>query len=132
AISEILKEYSDGQNITIETSFKVDKSFYAQFFDYVNRYGAFYWNGDEEIRKIMHKYNFDDFDQIRTFITELFQLDIRFKDDRRQDFYNFISSLSYLHPEYDLRLNGKSLGQLSPGEKGGLLLVFYLVLDKDN
>lgn len=132
AISEILKEYSEGQNISIETAFKLDKSFYNQFFDYVNRYGAFYSSGDEEIRKIMRKYNFDDSNQILTFITELFQLDIRFKDDRKQDFYNFICSLSYLHPEYDLRLNGKSLGQLSPGEKGGLLLVFYLVLDKDN
>ncbi len=37
-----------------------------------------------------------------------------------------------MHPEYDLRLNNKGLTQLSPGEKGGLLLVFYLVLDKDN
>jgi ABC-type cobalamin/Fe3+-siderophores transport system ATPase subunit len=57
--------------------------------------------------------------------------DIRFKDNRKIDFLNFVFSLDYLNPEYDLRLNGKSLSKLSPGEKGGLLLVFYLVLDKN-
>ncbi|MGR6839518.1 hypothetical protein ACU5DF_10570 [Aliivibrio wodanis] len=35
-------------------------------------------------------------------------------------------------PYYDLQQNGKSLEQLSPGEKGALLLVFYLVLDKED
>lgn len=132
AVSEILKEYSKEQNITIETAFKVDVVFYNQFFDYVNRYGTFYQNGDEEIRKIMLKYNFDETEQLLLFIEDLLKLDIRFKDGRKQDFYNFLCSLDYLRPEYDLRLNGKGLTKLSPGEKGGLLLVFYLVLDKDN
>jgi ABC-type lipoprotein export system ATPase subunit len=132
AVSEILKEYSKEQNITIETAFKVDVSFYNQFFDYINRYGAFYQNGDEEIRKTMLKYDFDEADQILQFIGDLLILDIRLKEGRKQDFYNFICSLDYLRPEYDLRLNGKGLTKLSPGEKGGLLLVFYLVLDKDN
>jgi hypothetical protein len=132
AISEVLLENSAEQNITIETSFKIDKGFYSQFFDYVNRYGDFYLNGDEEIRKVMGTYNFDDETQIETFLNDLENSDIRFKDNRKVDFYNYICSLSYLRPEYDLRLNNKGLSQLSPGEKGGLLLVFYLVLDKDN
>lgn len=132
AISTVLQKFSKEQNISIETSFKIDKSFYSQFFDYVNRYGAFYQNGDDSLKKITQKYDFDDFTQIAIFIEEIFSSDIRFKDGRKQDFYNFICSLNYLNPEYDLRLNGKSLSQLSPGEKGGLLLVFYLVLDKDN
>ncbi|MGN6602415.1 MAG: TrlF family AAA-like ATPase [Ginsengibacter sp.] len=132
AIAEILKEYSKEQNIAIETAFKVDANFYSRFFDYINRWGAFYQNGDEEIRKIMLKYDFNDVTQIQKYIKELLELDIRIKDGRKQDFYNFICSLDYLQPEYDLQLNGKGLTKLSPGEKGGLLLVFYLVLDKDN
>ena len=40
--------------------------------------------------------------------------------------------LSFIDPYYDLRQKGKSLEQLSPGEKGALLLVFYLVLDKED
>ncbi|WP_419802159.1 TrlF family AAA-like ATPase [Mucilaginibacter sp.] len=132
AISVILEEYSAEQNITIESSFKVDKTFYTQFFDYVFRYGAFHNNGDEAIRKLISKYNFDIEDSINEFLTEIDTLDIRIKDNRKVDFFNYLCSLSYLKPEYDLRLNRKGLNQLSPGEKGGLLLVFYLVLDKDN
>ena len=132
AISEILEEYTADQNISIETSFKVNKLFYSQLFDYLNRHGLFYLNGDNEIRKIINSYNFDETEQVLKFITYLFAADLRFKDGRKQDFYNFICSLDYLHPEYDLRLNNKSLSQLSPGEKGGLLLIFYLILDKNN
>lgn len=132
AISDILKEYSEEQNITIETSFKIDKSFYTRFFDYVNRYSVFYQNADDELRKIVNKFDFDDINQVSHFVNHFSKIDIRFKDDRKVDFYDYICSLSYLNPEYDLQLNKKPLNQLSPGEKGGLLLVFYLVLDKDN
>lgn len=132
AISSILQQYSEEQNITIETSFKIDKLFFIKFFDYVNRYGAFYSSGDEELQKIIATFDFNDSANLIAFIDHLFALDIRFKEGRKQDFYNFICSLEFIQPEYDLRLNNKSLNQLSPGEKGGLLLVFYLVLDKDN
>ena len=132
AISTILQQYSAEQNISIETSFKIDKLFFNKFFDFINRYGVFYSNGDEELQKIMTAFDFNDSTNIIDFVNQLFAKDIRFKDGRKLDFYNFICSLEFLNPEYDLQLNNKSLNQLSPGEKGGLLLVFYLVLDKDN
>ena len=44
--------------------------------------------------------------------------------------YDLIYGLEYLGPLFDLALNGKSLKQLSPGERGILLLVFYLVVDR--
>ena len=44
--------------------------------------------------------------------------------------YNLIFGLEYLTSEYSITLNGKPLKQLSPGERGILLLVFYLVIDK--
>jgi len=84
------------------------------------------------LRTIVQEYNFDDIDQILGFIDRILGEDIRFKDGRKTDLYNYLSSLEYIEPEYDLRLNGKGLTQLSPGEKGGLLLIFYLILDKDN
>ena len=132
SISSVLSEYSAEQNITIATSFKVERTFYTQFFDYVNRYAMFYPNGDEVLRKLVSRFDFDQKDQVREFLLELQEGDVRFKDGRKVDFFDYLCSLSYLRPEYDLRLNGKSLNQLSPGEKGGLLLVFYLVLDRDN
>ncbi|MEZ9660213.1 MULTISPECIES: TrlF family AAA-like ATPase [unclassified Vibrio] len=52
--------------------------------------------------------------------------------NNRKELYDLIFGLEYLSPHYDLRQKGKSLDQLSPGEKGALLLVFYLVLDKED
>jgi wobble nucleotide-excising tRNase len=49
----------------------------------------------------------------------------------RGDLYFYLWSLEYLTPTYLLRLDGKELSQLSPGERGALLLVFYLLVDKD-
>jgi ABC-type lipoprotein export system ATPase subunit len=37
-----------------------------------------------------------------------------------------------MDPLYELKLDNKTLSQLSPGEKGALLLVFYLMADKDD
>lgn len=50
----------------------------------------------------------------------------------RNSFYNYLFKLDYLVEHYDLQQNGKNLDKLSPGEKGALLLVFYLILDKDD
>lgn len=46
--------------------------------------------------------------------------------------YDMIFSLDYLKPRYSLRMGDKELDQLSPGERGTLLLIFYLLLDKSD
>jgi hypothetical protein len=38
----------------------------------------------------------------------------------------------YLESEYSLKLDGKDLSHLSPGERDTLLLVFFLLVDKSN
>lgn len=48
------------------------------------------------------------------------------------DMYDYIFNFDYLQPTYSLNLGNKKLEELSPGERGALLLVFYLVLDKDD
>lgn len=50
---------------------------------------------------------------------------------RVEDLYNFIFGLEYLEPRYTLRLGEREITQLSPGEKGALLLAFYLLLDRE-
>jgi predicted ATPase len=47
-------------------------------------------------------------------------------------FYDYLWTFPYLQPEYSLKLDGKDLSHLSPGERGTLLLVFYLLVDKSN
>lgn len=44
-------------------------------------------------------------------------------------FYDFLFGFTYLTPRYSLRFGDKALHELSPGEKGTLLLMFYLVVD---
>jgi hypothetical protein len=48
------------------------------------------------------------------------------------EFYDYLYGLDYLNENYQLKLDNKNLESLSPGEKGALLLVFYLMLDQDN
>jgi len=45
------------------------------------------------------------------------------------ELYNYLFSLDFLDCNYKLRQGNKNLEQLSPGEKGSLLLIFYLFLD---
>ena len=59
----------------------------------------------------------------------------RVADQLRQSFavvhvYDYLFCLDYLQPQFELRWEGKALDQLSPGERGNLLLVFYLLIDK--
>jgi ABC-type lipoprotein export system ATPase subunit len=61
--------------------------------------------------------------------------DVRLNDQLRQDstvsgVYDFVFGLSYLKPRFELRWQDKPLDQLSPGERGNLLLIFYLLIDK--
>ena len=61
------------------------------------------------------------------------QLSLQLADTgNAKKFYDFLFSLEYFSARYELRLGGKNLNELSPGEKGLLLLVFYLQLDKEN
>ena len=48
------------------------------------------------------------------------------------DMLDFIFGFDYLTPRYSLTYDGQEIGQLSPGERGLLLLVFYLLVDKDD
>ncbi len=49
-----------------------------------------------------------------------------------EELYDFLFGLDYLEPTYKLKLNDKNIEGLSPGERGALLLIFYLALDKND
>lgn len=80
-------------------------------------------------------------DQINTSLEKDIRTDIkedestRFIPDQVNDivaFYDYLYGLDYLGENYQLRLDNKNIESLSPGEKGALLLVFYLMLDQDD
>lgn len=129
----------------------VDTGFKDKFFQYINRGRAGTFCGVEEsekrISKIFDEYDFNKADDVGRFTREILtnlkfdcrdekkpamSISSQLKDSKVLELYKFIFSLDYLSPRYFLKLNGKSLEQLSPGERGTLLLIFYLMVDKDD
>lgn len=52
------------------------------------------------------------------------------KDREPVEVYDLIFGLEYLEPKYTLLFQDTQIEQLSPGQRGALLLIFYLLVDK--
>jgi len=52
------------------------------------------------------------------------------KDKAASDVYDLLFGLSLLEPRYSLLFQDAQIEQLSPGQRGALLLIFYLLVDK--
>jgi predicted ATP-dependent endonuclease of OLD family len=133
----------------IDVNFKIDPHFAGNFLQYINKSkrGTFLGASEKEVQDIFAEKDLlseQDITNILNTFVELLENDKRESDlsqqsreisdqvERVQDFYDYIFSLEYLHPIYELKLDEKTLDELSPGEKGALLLVFYLMIDKED
>lgn len=54
------------------------------------------------------------------------------KGHSQQELYNYLYGMEYVQPFFQLKMNGKPLASLSPGERGALLLLLYLFVDMDD
>lgn len=52
------------------------------------------------------------------------------KDKSASEVYDLLFDMSYLEPRYSLLFQDALIEQLSPGQRGALLLIFYLLVDK--
>jgi len=52
------------------------------------------------------------------------------KDRTPSEVYDLIFGFEYLEPKYTLLFQDTHIEQLSPGQRGALLLIFYLLVDK--
>lgn len=52
------------------------------------------------------------------------------KDRETANVYDLIFGLSFIEPKYTLLFQETQIEQLSPGQRGALLLIFYLLVDK--
>lgn len=129
----------------------VDTGFEKSLFEFVSQGVTGTFCGVEEgrkrLREILVRQDFDTQQGIETFLTEIMDA---LENDKRPggkpvkittqmrerktplELYDYIFGLNYLKPRYALRMGDKELHQLSPGERGTLLLVFYLLVDKDD
>lgn len=64
-------------------------------------------------------------------ITNILRKDKATKDKTAGDVYDLLYSLSFLEPRYSLLFQDTQIEQLSPGQRGALLLIFYLLVDKE-
>jgi ABC-type lipoprotein export system ATPase subunit len=139
-------------NINLSVELKLD-GFVQKFFDHINQGSKGSYIGVEEgnrfLSDLIAQFNLNDYQGIRDFlfaIRESLFFDKRTdqgnlnrdieaqlrKSYSIEDFYKFLYELDYLKPTFKLNLGDKSLSELSPGERGALLLIFYLFLDKDD
>lgn len=95
-------------------------------------------NGYSVLENLCDKTDFNSKDSVKSFLTHLVTLfDVDCKDsidkvlNSQEDYYKFISSMHYLQVRFELKLDGNSLSELSPGQRGSVLLVFYLALSRD-
>lgn len=145
--NDILKDYP----ITIDAVFVFDGV--EKLFDIVSHQsaGTFYGkdNGMLKLRDMKSSIDLCNNDSIYDFassINEALKKDLRDttnivdkdiknqlkKDYSIKDLYDFIYGLEYIKPLFELKLDGKKLSTLSPGERGALLLLFYLFIDMDD
>ncbi|AET64575.1 hypothetical protein Mhar_1209 [Methanothrix harundinacea 6Ac] len=143
---ELIDRYQLNFNVSI-----IQQGFIDAFLSHINQSakGTFHGtqDGRDKLKEIIDKYDFNSISNVMQFIAEIqesIEIDKRDsinrvkiesqlrKSFKKQDLYEFLYSLKYLEPRYILQLGGKELLQLSPGERGVLLLIFYLLVDKDD
>ncbi|WP_343707260.1 TrlF family AAA-like ATPase [Flavobacterium sp.] len=141
--SDKIKEY----NINIDATFEIN-SFMTNFLDYINKNisGKFYGTNESErvVKELINSTDMNDQESFKEFLKDI---QSKFEDngDKNQppfnqlrqnkdplEFYDFIFGLDFLKEKYELKLDGKSIEQLSPGERGAALIVFYLLLDSND
>lgn len=130
---------SDEFDVSIDASFVPSHEFPQRFLELVTQTARGPFRGAVEGRNDLEKRMADvDWNNVETILTfaKYIISDIKAEDISKQikdvkRLYDLLFSLDYFEPRYELQLGGKNLNQLSPGEKGLLLLVFYLHLDRE-
>jgi energy-coupling factor transporter ATP-binding protein EcfA2 len=131
----------------------VPVDFEERFLAFINqgRRGSFCGvdEGRSTLRDIVRRADFQSEAGVRAFVDEIMKhltKDLRPEGDGagvsledqltkgsdKASLLEFLFSLGYLKPDYSLRWSGKDVDQLSPGERGTLLLVFYLLIDRSD
>lgn len=128
-----------------------DVGFEAAFFSQVSQGVRGTYCGAEEgkkrLRKLLSDSDFASEDGVVKFVQKLVEsllvdkrdnttktsvADLVRKGQTAQSLYDYVYGLDYLLPKYSLGIAGKPLAELSPGERGALLLVFYLLVDQND
>lgn len=145
------KELKDRYDVKFDVSLEL-RSFAENFFGFINqaKIGTFYGreDGHKRLTEITDRATFDSAESFIAFAASLvsalknagrngesipIEISTELKSGKQiNELYDFIFGFDYLQPIYNLKLGDKTLQELSPGERGALLLIFYLILDNDD
>ena len=139
-ISHLLGSLEDGVTFQAEVFMK-DSEMPRKILDFINqrcngKYGRTH-NSFQEIETCIKNTDFSDETNVLAFVHEMAEVitsDLETAEKRvpnRQDFYDLIFGLEYIGVNFKLKMGGRSLEELSPGERGIVLLIFYLALSKE-
>lgn len=153
-----VQKFLDGNDLArahFSLEFEADlemRAFTERFLSFVDRgsSGTFY-GIDASEKRVQHQVRTTyphDWQSIAAFL-EAHDLDLRFdrrsgdtgtaldnaadvlrKGVRLEEVYDYLFGLAYLDAEYELRSDGRPITELSPGQKGTILLMFYLLVDQ--
>lgn len=130
-------------NITFQAEVLLkDMRFSKKIVDFINmRYNGKFGRGhkpEQEIKLLLDRTDFSNEDSVIELVNEFIEVvteDLESADNRIsniESFYDFVCKLEYIDVNYRLKMGERNLAELSPGERGILLLVFYLALSKES
>lgn len=155
-ISQFIDSYKEDLKsypMALDAAFIFDNNMDELFFSIVNQQVSGSFNGKEQgsirLKELCDSIELSNNQLILDFTHKLNQMlaeDHRdgFNNEKRNvetqlkkghtklELYNFIYCLDYIKPLFQLKLSDKILSALSPGERGALLLLFYLFIDMDD
>ena len=140
-IDLLLGNLEDGITFQAEVSMS-DIKLVSNIVDYINqRYNGKFGRGhnsSQEVEKLVQATDFGCKEAVKIFVEELSDViksDFDTADNRvakRQEFYDYIYGLNYISVSFKLKMGERDLEELSPGERGIVLLIFYLALSKES
>ena len=150
-VQKFISEHPLAQDkFNLEFSVAISESgFVDRFLSYVNhgRKGSFQGidEGQKAVKRLVDTFDLQTETGVKSFLETVVE---HLKTDKRKEpfeivivedqikkgfstfeLYQYLFNLEYLEPKYVLMWEGKHLDQLSPGERGTLLLIFYLLVD---
>lgn len=119
-----------------------DNAFSEKVLSYVNHKHAGIFKGKVEAHKVMDRLlkstDFQDKSSLLELLNKVMETvdeDIDSSDSKIPDkkaFYEYLYGLDYLGVSFRLKVGERDLDELSPGERGIVLLIFYLALNKNS
>lgn len=150
------REHLGEYDISIEAGQRFTSTFFDEFLKFINQGAVGSFRGQEDGRSMLRRLcdsvtdweNESEVFKALDTIVEALHSDKRdemppknaardvFKQMKAQrtveELYDYLFGFDYLDTKYDLKVDHKDLSELSPGERGGLLLIFYLMLDRQD